>query len=65
MVSVQMTDENVSDSVKVDLISHQLHLASLTAVNQEISILNLYQLRGREPAIGRHRATRTEDGDFE
>jgi hypothetical protein len=35
MIAVQVTDENVSNTVKVSLVPHELHLGAFTAVNEE------------------------------
>jgi hypothetical protein len=35
MIAVQVTDENVINTVKVSLVPHELHLGAFTAVNEE------------------------------
>ena len=65
VVAVQVADKNMIDAVKVRLKAHELHLRGFPAVDKEIVILDLEQLRGRMPAIGWQCTTRTQDGDLE
>ena len=45
VITVEVRDQNVIDTMKVCLVPHQLHLCSFAAVDQEIAILNFDQLR--------------------
>jgi hypothetical protein len=45
MVSVEVTDEDVIDFMIGQALCHQLHLSTLTAVDQEKAILEINELR--------------------
>jgi pantothenate kinase-related protein Tda10 len=45
MIAMQMADENVIYFVDGYLVSHQLHLSTLTTVDQEMPVLNTQVLR--------------------
>ena len=49
MISVQVTDENVIDSLEFELVLSQLQLGAFTAVHQHILVVNVQQLRGWIP----------------
>ena len=51
------------DSMQVEIILHELNLGGLTAVDQEIVILDLNELTGGKPAISWHCATGSEYGN--
>ena len=44
MVTMQVTDKNVIDTMEVCLKTHELHLGSFAAINKENTILNFDQL---------------------
>ena len=52
MIAVKVADEYVIDFVVTDIISSQLHLASLTTIDQEVVILNVQVLSGWESTVG-------------
>ena len=45
MVAVQVTDKYMADPVEIRLILHQLHLNTFTAVDKEMMVLDLNELR--------------------
>lgn len=45
MITVQVTDEDVIDPVQVGLETHELHLGTFAAIDQEVPVLYLNQLR--------------------
>ena len=53
------------DAMQVRLKLHELHLRAFAAVDEEVPVLNLDQLRRGEPAIRRQRSAGTKDGDVE
>ena len=65
MIAVQVTDENMVDTMKVYLEMHELHLHTFTAVDQEVLILNFHELRRRESPIGRQCTAGTQYRDLE
>ena len=54
MIAVQMANEDVIDSMKVCLHTHELHLSSFAAINKERSILNLDELSSWMSSVSRH-----------
>jgi hypothetical protein len=44
MIAVKMADKNMVDAVEICLKAHELHLGTLAAVNEEMPVLNLYEL---------------------
>lgn len=53
MIAVKMADKDVVDPVEIYLKSHELHLRTFAAVDQEIAALYFHKLGGRMPAVGR------------
>lgn len=45
MISVQVTDENMIEPMKVYSLAHQLHLCGLTTIHKERSALHFNELR--------------------
>lgn len=41
MITMQVTDEDVADSMKIGLIFHQLYLRTFATIDQEIAVFNL------------------------
>jgi hypothetical protein len=64
MIAMKMADKNVVDAVEVCLETHQLHLGSLSAIHQEVPVLDLDKLRGGKPPICRQSAAGSEYGDL-
>lgn len=56
---MQMTDENVINLMNGNLIAHQLHLHTFTAINQKMVVLDVQVLRGGKPPERRQRSART------
>jgi hypothetical protein len=56
MIAVQVTYENMVDTVKIDLQAHELHLRSFTAVNKKMPVLYFHQLRCGMPPVSGHGA---------
>jgi hypothetical protein len=44
MVAVKVRYEYMVDAMQVGLESHELHLRALAAINEKITVLDLYQL---------------------
>ena len=42
MIAMQMTDEDMIDSVKIYVEFHQLHLGTFATINQKMTILNFH-----------------------
>ena len=51
VITVQVADENMIDSVEIGLQTHELHLRSFTTVNQEVAILYFNKLRRRMTSV--------------
>ena len=54
MIAVQMANEDMIDSMKVGLHTHELHLGSFATINQERSILNLDELSSWMSSVSGH-----------
>ena len=65
VVAMGVADEDVVELPGVDLISYQLHLRALPAVNHIRNPLNADHLRSSMMPERRFRAPAAEDGDFE
>ena len=44
VIAMKVADEDMLDAVKVGVVFHELHLRTFSAVDEEVTILNLYQL---------------------
>ena len=62
MVSVQVTDKDVTDLVDADVVLHHLHLCTFTAIDKKVVILYGQVLAGWESSVGWQRSTGAEDG---
>lgn len=51
----------MTDLMKTDARFEQLHLGALTAIQQKVTVLNLNELTGWKPAVGRQGPIRTQD----
>lgn len=65
VITVQMTDEDVTDAMEINLVAHHLHLATFTAIDEEETVLDFHQLAWRESAIGWYGAAWTQYSDLE
>ena len=65
VVAMGVADEDVLQLPSVNLVSNQLHLRALPAVDHVGNPLNADHLRGGVMPQGRFRAPAAEDGDFE
>lgn len=54
VITVQMTNEDVIDSMKVCLHAHELHLSTFATINQERSTLNLDELSSWMSSVSGH-----------
>ena len=64
MITMQVTDEDVIDAMKVRLNLHELNLRSLATVDEEGAVLYVHQLGRRMASICRKRTTGTQNGNF-
>lgn len=53
VVSVQVADKYMADFVGLSFKTQQLHLSTLSAINQEVLVFQLQQLTGRMPSVSR------------
>lgn len=59
MVAVKVRNEYMTDLMKTDARFEQLHLGALAAIQQKVTVLNLNELTGWKPAVGRQGSIRT------
>lgn len=65
MIAMKMADHNVVDAMEVDTEFHQLHLSTLSAINEEMTILDFHKLCGWKSPECRQCATGSQYRDLE